>query len=215
MRKRLHVKTFCNREGGAREAPAKKTFARTAQEWAGKPTSRVFTQVSLYATSPGLPPLRDFERQGMPTCRFQDIGSREFVAIHAPSLCGWALEGARVARKDGDTYKGFLGEAVEAISADSIAGFAAMKIFRGEAGKIFRGVLREGQFSYMPYGWFIVERTLGDAISYGIRTAAFDTGIAGVRALKDMVTHSTGFARPHGSEDVLVKFSMAAGGCEV
>ena len=114
-----------------------------------------------------------------------------------------------MARKDGDTYKGFLGEAVENISADSIAGFAA------KTGKIFRGVLREGQFSYMPYGWFIVERTLGDAISYGIRTAAFDTGIAGVRALKNMVTHSTGFASPRGSEDVLVKFSMAAGGCEV
>ena len=162
--------------------------------WEGKPAQKIFEQVHMYARTSGHVPLCAWERQGLASCRYQEAGAREIIAISIPSLIEFVAE-AGIERALGMTYKSFL----EGIIAEL---HHSLDMFSSKGGEIFKGVMRAGSFCYMPFGYMVIERTLGDTHGYGFRAAALDATPAGVEALGQMQRELKAIA---GDEDALVK----------
>ena len=139
--------------------------------------------------------MKGLERQCLASCRLQEAGSREIVCAPVLALMEYGVD-AGIAREEKQTYLDFLNMIYSSIDdQESLEQFKAF-------GKLQKVSLRAGQFLYVPMGWLILERTLGDVNAYGYRTAAFDATAQSVANFNTMRTQLEAIA---GKEDPLVK----------
>ena len=146
--------------------------------WKNKPAEKVFQQVALYATTSQHPTLQGWERQGLASCRYQETGTREILAICVKDLLSFAAD-ANVQRDEGMSYKDFLDKVLDALRS-------ALDGFKDQGGVIYKTMLRPMEFCYMPMGYYVLERTVGDVHGYGYRTAAYDNNAENLTVLELM-----------------------------
>ena len=168
--------------------------------WKDLPIGKVYSQVSIWGSTMGMKPVTGLERQGLAACRLQESGTREIVCAHVLALMEYGVQHG-FALEDKHTYTDYLDQVFSSLDNEtSLDNFHA-------SGMLRRACIRPGQLVYIPMGWMMMERTIGDVYAYGFRTAAFDTTEKSVASFREMIVQLKAFA---GEEDPLVKFWDAA-----
>ena len=142
-------------------------------------------------------PIKTLERQGVPVCRLQESGTREVVCVPVVPLMEYAAE-AGLPTEIGEAYQDRVKRACDSILDDD-----ALNAFGMKGGVLFRGVVRPGNFMYVPAGHLLVERCLGTTNCYGYRTAAFGRSETSTAAFRRMLEQARTLAD---KSDPLVKF---------
>ena len=166
------------------------------ESWQDKPPGRVFTAVHFFGTTAGAPPVASLERQGLASCRYQESGAREMIMIDVPSLVEYAGT-VGLTKKEKEIYMEYvarvLGDIVLEEQLDMFEKISCMH----------HATLRAGEYMYIPLGFVVMERTLGDVNSYGYRTASLEKTEKTVAKFREMKQQLEATVTP---EDALVRF---------
>ena len=152
--------------------------------WKDKPIEKMMTQVGICGLQSHNGIVSNLERQGFSTCRFQEHGSREVIAIDIIGLVEFAVEAGKT-RDIKETYFSWLERIVDEIRTDEDV--EKLKTLNVE---ILRSTLRQGSFCYVPAGWIIVEKAVGENHCYSLRTPTMDKTEKSVNRFKDMLAQA-------------------------
>ena len=97
------------------------------------------------------------------------IGTREFVVIDILAMLEFAAE-KNIAKAPEKSYLKFLEQIGEELMECEDKDF---DMFKEKGWGMYRGALRPGNYGFVPMGYFLIERTLGDVSSYGYRCPVF------------------------------------------
>ena len=151
----------------------------------------------IYGSTCGMAPIKSLERQGLGSCRYQESGVREIIAVNVQGLTEFAGE-AGITRSATGTYMEYFEDILDRLLVPT-----NLELFQQKGGVMFKGAMRPCSFCYIPMVYIVLERTFGDANSYGFQTSAFDKTEKSVQVFKEMTQQLKVVA---GSEDVLFKF---------
>ncbi|CAK0839299.1 unnamed protein product, partial [Prorocentrum cordatum] len=167
--------------------------------WKGTPTERVFMQVMIYGCTAAMAPLTGPERLGLASGRYQESGVREVIATSVHSLLKFA-DSVGIVRSEKHGYFDFMSHVAGNLKEDS----SMLDKYLEEGGQLLKAKMVAGTYLYMPMGYAVIERTLGDANSYGIRVAVFDKSPETKAGLNEMLKQMD-----TSNDDSLVKFWKA------
>ena len=151
------------------------------ENWNEKPIQKMMTQVGICGLHSHNGYVSNLERQGFPTCRFQEHGTREIIAIDIIGLVEYATVVGKIRRPE-ETYFTWLERTIDSInSAADMEKFQELKI------EILRATLGPWSFCYVPAGWIIAEKAVGEAHSHSLRTPTLDNTEKTLSRLKNMI----------------------------
>lgn len=137
-----------------------KGLATDSSDMVGK----LVSAVSLFGCSPGLL-YSGTEKHSLPTVRYTVAGSREIAVIAFKDLEGYAKQ----IGKDFRESKDFFADIAELVG--TLADTDSMDALVASGGKVFRSIVGPGSLAYIPFGSWVIERTIGDISVIGVRTA--------------------------------------------
>ena len=166
--------------------------------WKDKPIERMTSQVGicgLETFNPGF--LAGLERQGFATCRYQEAGTREMIAIEILGLVDYATSAGKDRTAD-ETYFQWLERIMKELNR--LEEVEKLKDLNVEV--LRASALRPGSFAYIPAGYMIMERAVGDLHSYSLRTPSIDATPESAARFKNIMDQAKAAA---GEGDSLMK----------
>jgi len=162
---------------------------------------RMANIVSMFAALKGNKHVA-MEKQGMATVRYSIIGQREVGLVSFEDLSNYAVA-AGFSRNGNQSLWDFYAEALDTMTTKE-----TLDLFFAQGGVIWHHVCNPGEALYTPACSFVIERVVGAADFYGLRTMSLNKSDAAKHNFGAMMTQYEATGKTP-EEDQLLKFWKA------